>query len=197
MIGTIGFFGLLIMVAFFVIVITDHQEAQQLEIETSLADSATLNELYLKELTAAELVVEHAAAYVNHQDEGNYANEVSVPLSNSFETNEMAFVSNLNYILGTKDVHSFINLFKQEEFNAWLAAQNITVEPEGIIYSYMQECMAGIQAFQYYQTAGEHYLRIHLKDGQMKHTQLAVVPELDTLRFSLSLEEFKDYIRVS
>lgn len=177
--------------------IMDHQQQTKKEMETSLTQSINLNDEYQKELAAAAATVEQAARYTNQQNEGNYANEVSVPLNVTFDTTEMFFVSDLNHALDTKDVHSFINLFKQEELTAWLTEANVQSEPEQFILSYMQECMDDIQEFQYYQKAGEHYLRIVFKDGQVKNTELAVIPEQDSLRFSLSIEEFKEYVRLS
>lgn len=184
---------------FFVIVATlgliiQHQQKVQKEVNSSLTRSIDFNDEYMKEIAAAEAVVEKAAQYSNHQSDSNYANEIYVPLEMPLNSEEMAFVSDLNAILKTKDVHSFVNLFKHEEYIVWLKEQNIKQEPEQYLLAYLQECMSGIKAFNYYQRAGEHYIRITFKDGQVKNSELAIVPEKDSLRFSLSFDEFKDYI---
>lgn len=187
-------FGGFLVIASTVFLIFQHQQNVRKEIDSSLSRSIDINEEYRKETAAAAAVVEQAALYTNHQGDSNFANEVSVPMDITFDSEEMAFVSDLNYILKTKDVHSFVRLFKQEEFQAWLTDQKIQNEPEKYILSYMEECMGNIVAFHHYQRAGEHYLKITFKDGQEKNTELAIVPEQDYLRFSLSFEEFKEYM---
>lgn len=183
-----------LVIAATILLVFQHQQKIENEINSTLSRSVDINEEYRKEMAAAKAVVEQAALYTNYHTESNFADEVKVPLEMSFDSSEMAFVSDLNYILETKDVHSFVALFKQEEYQTWLLDENITAEPEQHILSYMLDCMGDIEAFHHYQRAGEHYLRITFKDGTVKNTELPVIPDKDSLRFSLSIDEFKEFI---
>ena len=185
--------GLIVTIAYSIFV---HQEQLKKEKNNSLRYSQDVQAQFDNEQLIATETVQLAFDYIaTHVVTPTEDINVEVSLKTEFLNPYMEWVNTLNTIYNTQNVDAFIQLFKNEEFNAWYAQQSIKNSPEEYIKDYMQDSIKDINNFVYFTKNEEHYIRINYKTGEFAEKKLYLQLIDETLFITMSVDEWHSYIQ--